>query len=102
MLADSDPQLWLETGRHEEQLLVVPHARSARALSATYELVVRKSGASGASRISQRGIVELAPGDARPLSRFTLNLREGDECRIELSLREGETLLRRHDFDCGR
>ena len=102
MLLDTDLQVWLDTGHQAEQLLVVPHARSARAISATYDLVVRKSGASGTSRITQQGKVKLAPGDATPLSRFALDLHTGDECRVEILLREGDAVIGRYEFDCGK
>jgi hypothetical protein len=29
-------------------------------------------------------------------------LRQGDDCRIEISLREGDVVAGRYAFDCGR
>ena len=103
MFADmNDLQVWLDTREQAEQLLVVPYARSGRPIAATYDLVMRKSGTTGASRIAQQGKVNLVPEQAQPLSRLTLDVRKGDECRIELSLREDGTLLAQYAFDCGR
>jgi hypothetical protein len=102
MTSDGDLQVWLDTRHQAEQVLVVPCARSARAMNAAYELVVRKSAASGSSRITQQGKVELAPGQAQPLSQLTVDLRQGDDCRIEISLREGDVVAGRYAFDCGR
>jgi hypothetical protein len=104
MMQDAAAQLhvWIETQAEADKLRLVPYVRSAEALQASYSVLLTRSGAAGSSRISQQGKFDAAAAQPQALSHLTLDVRKDDQCRIEITLRQGERILGTYDFDCPR
>jgi hypothetical protein len=99
---DAGMQVWLETQVEAGKVLVVPYVKAANETHGTYSMLVTKSGPAGNSRISQQGRVDAAAAQPVALSRLTLDVRKEDECRIELTLRQGDDVIGTYVFDCPR
>ena len=102
MIGDSDIQVWLDSQPNAGQLIMVPYLKSAREMQVSYRLTVIQSGKSGNSTISQGGTVRTSAASATPLSRVVIAPNKEGECRIEVTLREGEQALGNYRFDCPR
>jgi hypothetical protein len=95
-------QVWIETQTEADKLRLVPYVKSVDALQARYSLLLTRSGAAGSSRISQQGKIDAAASEAQALSHLTLDVRKDDQCRIEITVRQGEHTLGTYNFDCPR
>ncbi len=95
-------QVWIETQTEADKLRLVPYVKSVDALQANYSLLLTRSGAAGSSRISQQGKIDAAASEAQALSHLTLDVRKDDQCRIEITVRQGERTLGTYNFDCPR
>lgn len=100
MLADSNLQFWLDTQQQAAETQVVVYARSTRDTELGYHLEVVRHGRNGQSSVRQGGQRILVAGQALALSRLAINIQAGDDCRIELTTREGEAAPIVHRFDC--
>jgi hypothetical protein len=99
---NADLQVWFETQVEAGKVLLVPYVKTAKDTHGRYSLLVTKSGPNGNSRISQSGEMDTAAARPRALSRLTLDVRKEDQCRIELTLKQGAEVLGTYDFDCPR
>jgi len=63
-------------------------------MDASYRLEVRRSGASGTTQTSQSGNITLENGKSAGISRTSVNIQQGDTCRIDLEIHDenGEKL----------
>ena len=102
MITYADLQVWLDTQPGAGQCVIVPYVESVSDLRAQYQIEVSSSGNSGSSHISQGGVVNLAARQPTALSRFSLGLHNGDNCSIDLVLRDGEQEIGRYRFACPR
>ena len=101
MAADNaDLQVWFESEAETGRVLLVPYVRAARDIHGSYRLRVVRSGPGGHSRISQSGTIDTTAFRPQALSRLTLDVRKEDQCRIELTLKQGDEVLGTYDFDC--
>ena len=102
MIGDSDMQVWLDSQPNAGHLIIIPYVKTAREMQLHYRLNLIQSSNSGNSSISQGGTVKLSAASATPLSRVVITPNKDGECRIEVTLREGEQALGNYRFDCPR
>jgi hypothetical protein len=100
MTGDSDIQVWLDSMRNAAQAIVTPHIKTAKDMQVIYQLTLIQSGNSGNSRISQSGTVDVHKANATPLSRVSISPKNDGECRLEITVRQGEQALGTYRFDC--
>jgi hypothetical protein len=86
MAADLNLQVWLDSGTGAQTGMIVPYVQSPDSRVIGYQLQAIKQGASGTSRITQSGTVELPADRPTALTQFSLSLGADDQCRIELLL----------------
>ncbi len=99
MLADTDLQVWLDAAQ-ERPAVIIPYVRSGRDDSLEYSLQVLRKSASGTSRISQRGSLDVKADVPKALSRLSLSGTPSTECRIELTLTANGHHDRHYVFEC--
>ena len=102
MIADMNLQAWLETNSAAHPPMVTPYIQSAESQRIRYQLYAVRKGASGTSRVGQSGAVMARAGQPTALSRFSLNVGQGDKCRIALTLVTARQTRKSYDFDCPR
>ena len=100
MVADADIQVWLDTQAIAGQMIVVPYVRSARDMQVNFRMDVIQQGGGGSSRISQQGLTSAIAATPTMLARVTLGMQKDGECRVELSLHEGEKKVGTYQFSC--
>lgn len=101
MIADStDIQVWLDSRPNMAQTIVTPFVRSARDMQLIYRMSVVQFGKSGNSRITQGGYVKTEADTPTALSHISFRNHDGEECRIELTLLEGELKIGDYRFAC--
>jgi len=100
MVVDADLQVWLDTQATAAQIVIVPFVKSTRDMHIQFRMdVVRKRDGS-TSHVSQQGMVATAGTTPTALARVVLGGQTGGECRVELSLREGERSVGTYYFNC--
>ncbi len=100
MIADSDIQVWLDSQPNGGQLLMVPYVKTARNMKLTYQLKLIQNRKSDHSNVRQGGTVMLHAASATPLSRIVITPITDGECRLEVTLHEGEQMLENYSFTC--
>lgn len=102
MIANADLQLWLDMEVYMGKTTVIPYVKSVTEKQLNYKLDVIVIGASGSSRISQGGKVNISAARPAALSRLSLELKKEDDCSIDLVLHDGDQNLGKYHFPCPR
>ena len=85
---ESDLSAWIELESADGQLVVLPMARSSRAIDVHYDLVVNAEGSTGQNRTRQSGVVSLGEEQPRELSSVRLSIANDTHYRIKLVARD--------------
>ncbi len=102
MIADMQMQVWLDTVGGTVPTVVVPYLKTDRDARLTYRMKVIKSGKSGYSSISQSGMVTAKAGEPKEMSRVSVGVQPGDDCRIDIEMLDGEQVRGTFKFECPR
>lgn len=102
MLLDMQTQVWLETVPGTVPALVVAYLKTDRGAQMTYRMDVANIGKAGTSHISQAGTVRAVAGEKTQLGKVSVSSQPGDDCRVAVSVREGDEDLGTFRFDCPR
>lgn len=100
MVADADLQVWLDMQASTRQTVIVPYVQSARNMRVSYRMNVIQRSDAGTSRTSQEGQVSANASTPTPLARVTLGRQQNGDCRVEVTLREGQNDVGTYHFGC--
>lgn len=100
--AEASVRAWVAVQRLDGGLLLLkPYCQSSQTMTLEYYLLVEKKGRSNSSLSKQAGQVHAPAGQPTGLSTSSLNLGEGENCRVQLKVMAGRRLLADEEFWLG-
>ena len=100
--AEASVRAWVAVQHLDNGLLLLkPYCQSSQSMKLDYYLLVEKKGRSNSSLSKQAGQVHAPAGQPTGLSTSSLNLGEGENCRVQLKVMAGRRLLADEEFWLG-